>query len=74
MARYGQPKPLAFDLIRDEIPHPSIDLKFEIRPGIGYIHLSQFQETTGQEMEDAINSFGNMKGLCSISARIPAAS
>ncbi len=63
MARYGQPKPLAFDLIRDEIPHPSIDLKFEIRPGIGYIHLSQFQETTGQEMEDAINSFGNMKGL-----------
>jgi carboxyl-terminal processing protease len=63
MARYGQPKPLPFDLIRDEIPHPSIDLKFEIRPGVGYIHLSQFQETTGQEMEDAVNSFGNMKGL-----------
>ncbi|SPE26141.1 Carboxyl-terminal protease [Candidatus Sulfotelmatomonas gaucii] len=63
MARYGQPKPLVFDLVRDEIPHPSIDLKFEIRPGVGYIHLSQFQETTGQEMEDAINSFGNLKGL-----------
>jgi carboxyl-terminal processing protease len=63
MVRYGQPKPLVFDLVRDEIPHPSIDLKFEIRPGIGYIHLSQFQETTGQEMEDAINSFGDIKGL-----------
>ncbi len=63
MNRYGQPKPLVFDLIRDEIPHPSIDLKFEIRPGIGYIHLTQFQETTGQEMEDAINGFGDMKGL-----------
>src|SRR5579862_2966731 len=63
MVRYGQPKPLVFDLIRDEIPHPSIDLKFEIRPGIGYIHLTQFQETTGQEMEDAINSFDNPKGL-----------
>jgi len=63
MARYGQPKPLVFDLVRDEIPHPPIDLKFEIRPGVGYIHLSQFQETTGQEMEDAINSFGNLKGL-----------
>ncbi len=60
---YGQPKPLVFDLIRDEIPHPSIDLKFEIRPGVGYIHLTQFQETTGQEMEDAINSFGDLKGL-----------
>ena len=63
MVRYGQPKPLVFDLIRDEIPHPSIDLKFEIRPGIGYIHLTQFQETTGDEMEAAINSFGNLKGL-----------
>ncbi|MGB7264696.1 MAG: S41 family peptidase, partial [Terracidiphilus sp.] len=29
----------------------------------GYIHLTQVQETTGQEMEDAINSFGNLKGL-----------
>ena len=63
MIRYGQPKPLVFNLIRDEIPHPSIDLKYEIRPGIGYIHLTQFQETTGQEMEDAIDSFGNLKGL-----------
>jgi len=63
MIRYGQPKPLVFNLIRDEIPHPSIDLKYEIRPGIGYIHLTQFQETTGDEMEEAINSFGNLKGL-----------
>ena len=61
--RYGQSKPLVFDLIRDEIPHPSIDLKYEIRPGIGYIHLTQFQETTGDEMEDAINGFSNLKGL-----------
>ena len=63
MVRYGQTKPLVFDLVRDEIPHPSVDLKFEIRPGIGYIHLTQFQETTGQEMEDAINGFGDLKGL-----------
>jgi carboxyl-terminal processing protease len=61
--RYGQSKPLVFDLIRDEIPHPSIDRKYEIRPGIGYIHLTQFQETTGDEMEDAINGFSNLKGL-----------
>jgi carboxyl-terminal processing protease len=61
--RFGQPKPLVFDLVRDEIPHPSVDLKYEIRPGVGYIHLTQFQETTGQEMEDAIGSFGNLKGL-----------
>jgi carboxyl-terminal processing protease len=63
MVRYGQAKPLVFDLVRDEIPHPSVDLKYEIRPGTGYIHLTQFQETTGQEMEDAINGFGDLKGL-----------
>jgi carboxyl-terminal processing protease len=61
--RYGQAKPLVFDLVRDEIPHPSVDLKYEIRPGVGYIHLTEFQETTGQEMQDAINGFSNLKGL-----------
>jgi carboxyl-terminal processing protease len=63
VARDGQAKPLSFDLVRDEIPHPSVDLKYEIRPGVAYIHLTQFQETTGQEIQDAIGSFGNLKGL-----------
>ena len=40
-----------------------MDLKYEIRPGIGYIHLTQFQETTAQEVIDAVDSFGNLKGL-----------
>jgi len=63
MLREGQPKPLVFDLIRDEIPHPSVDLAYEIRPGVGYIHLSQFQETTAEEVDNTIDGFGNLKGL-----------
>jgi len=63
VVRDGQTKPLTFDLVRDEIPHPSVDLKYEIRPGVGYIHLTQFQETTAQEVNDAIDSFPNLKGL-----------
>ena len=63
MVREGQSKPLAFDLVRDEIPHPSVDLKYEIRPGIGYIHLTQFQETTAREVIEAVDSFGDLKGL-----------
>jgi carboxyl-terminal processing protease len=63
MTREGQSKPLVFDLVRDEIPHPSVDLKYEIRPGVGYIHLTQFQETTAQEVLDAVDSFGDLKGL-----------
>jgi len=63
MARDGQAKPLAFDLVRDEIPNPSVDLKYEIRPGVGYIHLKVFQETTAQEVIAAIDSFQNLHGL-----------
>jgi carboxyl-terminal processing protease len=63
MIREGKPKPLVFDLIRDEIPHPSVDLAYEIRPGVAYIHLSQFQETTAQEVIAAIDGFSNVKGL-----------
>jgi len=63
MTRAGAPKPLVFDLVRDEIPHPSIDLKYEIRPGVGYIHITEFTETTGEEFADALKGFGNLKGL-----------
>jgi carboxyl-terminal processing protease len=63
MVREGEAKPLVFDLVRDEIPNPSVDLKYEIRPGIGYIHLKQFQETTAQEVNEGIDSFGDLKGL-----------
>jgi carboxyl-terminal processing protease len=63
MIREGQPKPLVFDLVRDEIPHPSVDLAYEIRPGVGYIHLTQFQEDTAEDVAKAIDSFGNLKGL-----------
>jgi len=58
MTRVGASSPLNFDLVRDEIPNASIDLSYEIRPGIGYLHIRQFQETTGREFDDAIESFG----------------
>lgn len=63
VSREGAAGPLNFDLVRQEIPHPSIDLKYEIRPGIAYIHITQFQETTGKEFADALDQFGNLKGL-----------
>jgi carboxyl-terminal processing protease len=61
--REGQANPLVFDLIRDSIPHPSVDLAYEIRPGVGYIHLTQFQETTAAEVSQAVDGFGDLKGL-----------
>jgi carboxyl-terminal processing protease len=61
--REGQTKPLSFDLVRDEIPNPSVDLAYEIRPGVGYVHLVMFQETTAQEVIEAVDGFKNLKGL-----------
>ena len=64
MTRVGATSPLNFELTRDEIPNASIDLSYEIRPGIAYIHIKQFQETTGREFDDALDAFGpNLKGL-----------
>jgi carboxyl-terminal processing protease len=54
---------LDFDLVRAEIPNNSVDLAYQIQPGIGYIHIKAVQETTGKEVSDALGSFGDMKGL-----------
>src|SRR5437660_8458913 len=49
IARQGMDKPLEFNVVRDEIPRYSVDLHFLIRPGIGYMHISSFAETTESE-------------------------
>lgn len=61
--REGTAKPLEFNVVRDEIPRNSVDLKFFIKPGIGYMHITAFNETTEQEVEDALQQFGDLKGL-----------
>ncbi len=66
MAREGSSKNLTFDLVRDEIPRPSVDLAFMARPSIGYIHVTQFTETTSREVGDALDRFekqGELHGL-----------
>ncbi len=61
--REGTEKPLTFNVVRDEIPRYSVDLHFLIRPGIGYMHVSGFQETTDREVQDALDEMGELKGL-----------
>ena len=61
--REGSAKPLEFSIVRDEIPRYSVDLHFLIRPGIGYMHVSGFQETTDHEVREALQEFGDLKGL-----------
>src|SRR5690242_5941720 len=61
--REGSDKPLEFSIVRDEIPRYSVDLHFLIRPGIGYMHVSGFQETTDHEVREALDGMGDLKGL-----------
>src|SRR5450755_1079383 len=64
--REGSDKPLEFAVVRDEIPRYSVDLHFLIHPGIGYMHVSGFNETTEKEVQDALDGFyqaGDLKGL-----------
>ena len=64
MAREGAPKPLTFDLVRDEVSRSSVDLAFLIKPGIGYIHLTNFQETTSRDVQEALDKFSpDLQGL-----------
>ena len=63
MSREGSAKPLVFDLVRDEVSRPSVDLAFLIRPGVGYIHVTNFMETTSREVGDALDKFGDLNGL-----------
>ncbi len=61
--REGTPKPLDFSVTRDEIPRYSVDLHFLVRPGVGYMHVSGFQETTEHEVQEALDQMGDLKGL-----------
>jgi carboxyl-terminal processing protease len=61
--REGSDKPLQFSIVRDEIPHYSVDLHFLIEPGVGYMHVSGFNETTDTEVQNALDEMGELKGL-----------
>ncbi len=63
ITREGASRPLVFDLVRDEVTRPSVDLAFFIRPGVGYLHISSFIETTSHEVGDALDKFGDLHGL-----------
>jgi carboxyl-terminal processing protease len=65
VSREGYPEPLTFTVTRDEIPRHSVDIAFMLKPGIGYIRLSGFNETTDREISDALKQLGaqNLDGL-----------
>ncbi len=51
--RYGQSKPLSFDVVRKEIKFPSVPYSGMVGDEVGYIKLDQFTEKASSEVKDA---------------------
>lgn len=51
--RYGQSKPLSFDVTRKEIKFPSVPYSGMVSDEVGYIKLDQFTEKASSEVKEA---------------------
>jgi carboxyl-terminal processing protease len=65
VTREGYDQPLEFDITRDEISQRSVDDVFMLKPGIAYIHINRFNETTNDELSEALKNLAekNLQGL-----------
>jgi carboxyl-terminal processing protease len=61
IVREGVAKPLEFDVVRDDISRASVDKVLWLKPGYAYMHLDQFNENTGHEVEENLKKFGEDK-------------
>jgi carboxyl-terminal processing protease len=63
--REGEPELLKFTVERAKIPIESIPYAYMIRPGVGYVRIVRFSQTTGDELETALGKLKSqgMKSL-----------
>src|ERR1044071_8828548 len=57
--REGSPDPLQFTLVRDTIKIESV--KSKVLDNIGYVRLTQFQESTGRDLSKVLKQFKEQK-------------
>lgn len=60
--RKGAKGPIEFRIVRDDIPIASVDASFMAAPGVGYIRVSRFGESTFDEVRKALAELAG-KGL-----------
>jgi carboxyl-terminal processing protease len=54
IGREGWEEPISVTLTRDEIPRPGVEFSELVRPSIGYVHVTTFNETTDTDLADAL--------------------
>src|SRR5277367_108595 len=55
LGREGWDKPIDVTVVRDEIPRPGVEFSEMVKPGIGYVRVSTFNETTDSDLQDALD-------------------
>jgi carboxyl-terminal processing protease len=61
LGREGWDKPIEVTVIRDEIPRPGVEYYTMVKPGIGYVRVSTFNETTDSDLSAALKALGYPK-------------
>ena len=64
--REGEPKPIEFVLIREEIPVRNVTYSGYVDDGVGYVRLERFSRTAGEDVRSSIKELkekGNLKAL-----------
>jgi carboxyl-terminal processing protease len=63
--RPGSARTLQFVLTPEDMQNPSVERAFLLRPGVGYIRVSSFDEQTSEDLKQAIEKLGGggLKGL-----------
>lgn len=55
--RAGHAEPMHFSLVRDNVPRGSVNYAFWLKPGIAYMKVEAFNETTSHEVDQALARF-----------------
>jgi carboxyl-terminal processing protease len=65
LVREGWAKPIEVTIVRDEIPRPGVEYFSMIRPGIGYVRVTTFNETTDSDLLEALHQldYAKLDGL-----------
>ena len=64
--REGEPKPIEFVLIREEIPVRNVTYTGYLDDGVGYLRLERFSRTAGEDVRNSVKELrekGNLKAL-----------
>jgi carboxyl-terminal processing protease len=65
LGREGWEKPIEVTVVRDEIPRPGVEFSEMVKPGVGYVRVSTFNETTDSDLAEALRqlNFPKLDGL-----------